>query len=87
MVILDDGAYRQVSVGKLGVCGIRADTDALRCIGSRTKRDPAHEVLKGDSEWDQVRVGNTNICAVSMDSVLHCTGGLGMHIPAHVEVY
>ena len=86
-MLLDDGAYRQVSVGKVGVCGIRADTDALRCVGARSKRDPALDVHKGDSEWDQVRVGNTNICAVSMDSVLHCTGGLGKQIPADVEVY
>ena len=88
-IVLDapDGGYRQLSAGAIGVCGIRVSNDMLECVGSRTPADPIKHIRGRDTEWDQVRVGGSNICAVTMDSVLHCTGGLRNSIPSDLEVF
>jgi hypothetical protein len=79
------GPFRQVSVGRLGVCAISArkndeltqtggvdEADHIQCWGfARMIVD-----LSGleQVQWDQISVGDTTACAVSMDSELKCWG-------------
>lgn len=84
------GPYRQVSAGGLGVCAIVGSADdlsgeedylqveapeqgrapdSLECWGGASAVNP-----KYFEAWDQIAVGVTYACGVSMDSQLHCGG-------------
>lgn len=55
----------------LGGAASSRGEDTLECwLGAR-------DVVKApvNSTWDQVSVGSNNVCAVSMNSQLHCWGG------------
>lgn len=76
-------SYRQVSVGKLGICGV-TEEGKLHCWGLATSRIP-NEVFTEDISyggWDQVSVSNNIICAVSQESRLWCWGGGEMDVNA-----
>lgn len=84
------GPYRQVSVGGLGICAIVASEgdvsgeedflkvsppdvgrtpDSLECWGGASAINPSTFPA-----WDQVAVGVSYACGISMDSQLHCGG-------------
>lgn len=84
------GPFRQVSVGGLGVCAIVAsdedisgeeeflkvsapdagrNADSLECWGGAKSINPSTF-----SAWDQISVGASYVCGVSMDSQFHCGG-------------
>lgn len=69
------GPFKQVSVGKIGACAIRADDEKLQCYGTplqtRMKLNPPPEWVK----FDQIKVGPLAVCAVDLDSQLYCWGG------------
>jgi hypothetical protein len=82
------GPFRQVSVGGSGVCAITAaaedqsegqeggrEADRLVCWGFAEQM--VH--YSGDSaahyQWDQVSVGASSVCAVTLDSEMRCWGG------------
>jgi hypothetical protein len=81
-----NGPYRQVSVGRRGVCAITAssetdstwEADMLKCWGfadTDVHYSGGTEDSAASYRWDQVTVGSTSICAVTMDSELKCWGG------------
>ena len=75
---LIEGSFLQVSVSsaRLGMCAIRSD-HSLECWG------PAKSLavfVKANTRWDQIEVGPSMVCAVSMTSELKCGGGNGIRI-------
>jgi hypothetical protein len=66
-----DGSFRQVSVGVGGICAIHSDTNQLHCFGQAAGRIADRATVL---EWDQVRVGKYNVCGVTMESQLICSG-------------
>lgn len=88
------GPWRQVSVGSSGVCAIRGEAegeektgesdwqpDSLQCWGMAkglipTDRFPA---------WDQISVGSSFVCGVSMESEVEC-GGVFHNINDHKDI-
>jgi hypothetical protein len=63
--MISEGPYRQVSVGPGGICVIAEGTNRATCKGLMSPLD---------YEWDQIKVGQLNICGVTMDSELKCSG-------------
>eukprot|EP00595_Chromulina_sp_UTEXLB2642_P003581 CAMPEP_0196767656 /NCGR_PEP_ID=MMETSP1095-20130614/41821_1 /TAXON_ID=96789 ORGANISM="Chromulina nebulosa, Strain UTEXLB2642" /NCGR_SAMPLE_ID=MMETSP1095 /ASSEMBLY_ACC=CAM_ASM_000446 /LENGTH=260 /DNA_ID=CAMNT_0042136161 /DNA_START=274 /DNA_END=1056 /DNA_ORIENTATION=+ len=92
------GPFKQISIGQLGICAIRGELDdlnehkdnnnpnvtshSLQCWGNTIAVMPRTI----DGEWDQVRVGDGMICAVSMDSQLKCWGSRIPHLPDSVII-
>ena len=72
------GRFTQVSVssGRLGVCAIAADTLRVLCWGQARAFAPSF----GAAAWEQVEVGATAVCGVSVESRLVCAGGNGMQL-------
>jgi alpha-tubulin suppressor-like RCC1 family protein len=70
-LIESQAPYRQVSVGPHGVCMISEGTNAATCLGVSPLPS---------NEWDQLKVGKSHVCGVTMDSELKCSG------PPHVIV-
>lgn len=73
-----DGNFIQVSVSsaRIGVCAIHSDR-TLQCWG------PAKSLAtfaKSNNKYDQVEVGPSTVCAVTMTSELKCGGGNGIRI-------
>lgn len=80
------GPFRQVSVGASGVCAIRGEKseDSEQDNDANQDSENAPDTLhcwgyakhlinsKYFSAWDQVSVGCTYICGVSMDSEVEC---------------
>ena len=81
------GPFRQVSVGSSGVCAIRGEKSEEENSEDRKENDDAENAAdtlhcwgyakhlinaKYFSAWDQVSVGCTTICGVSMDSEVEC---------------
>jgi hypothetical protein len=65
--LIDSAApYRQVSVGAGGICMISEGSNAVSCVGIRS--------LPESFEWDQLKVGKSHVCGVTMDSELKCVG-------------
>ena len=73
-----EGNFLQVSVSsaRLGVCAIRSDR-SLQCWGQAKS---LATFAKSNNRWDQVEVGPSTVCAVSMLSELECGGGNGIRI-------
>lgn len=78
-----EGPFKQVSLGNNGICVLTAAAEtvtvetesnfiphALRCWGMVTLFIP----LPDEREWDQISVGHSVICGVTMDSEVHCWG-------------
>eukprot|EP01038_Epipyxis_sp_PR26KG_P014147 gene14147-18985_t len=78
------GPYRQVSSGGMGVCVITSETvsmirddknmtyppDSVACWGN-----VINMVSQSSFEsWDQISIGSSNVCGVSLDSELDCWG-------------
>lgn len=79
--IVVEGPFRQVSVGRVGVCAIEQE-GALRCWGHV---EVPRDVLSGPLRWDQVSVGFLGACASTEDeAAVHCWGGaaaVSEHVP------
>ena len=84
------GPFRQVSVGSLGVCAILADPSELTGVDSSAEievdenHSPDRLLCWGTAKnlidqsrfdaWDQISVGTSYICGVSMESEVECGG-------------
>lgn len=66
-----DGPFKQVSIGAGGICAIHSNTNQLHCFGQAAGRIGDRATIL---EWDQVRVGKYNVCGVTMESQLICSG-------------
>jgi hypothetical protein len=78
MVTLTRGQFLQVAVSsaRMGVCAIRAEDRNVQCWGQ------AHSLttfMQGTS-WDQIVLGASIVCGVSMQSQLKCGGGNGVNL-------
>eukprot|EP01041_Mallomonas_annulata_P004789 gene4789-9547_t len=83
------GPFRQVSVGRLGVCAILEDDGTLACWGQAKNIVPEGGGGGGDGPWDQVSVRYLGVCAVSQTSLLQCWGGAAViteQAPQDIEI-
>lgn len=93
------GPYRQVSVGRRGVCAITAavddssstesrEADVLLCWGHADSMVHHSGESAAQYHWDQISVGATTVCGVTMDSELKCWGGsIPPELHAHPSKY
>lgn len=61
------GPFLQVSASQKGLCVIHDNTHALECFGSQSGL-----VTPADDEYDQVSVGHSATCVITMDSAAKC---------------
>jgi len=70
---LSNGPYRQLSTGHKGICVIYDNTFQLQCWGYALTMSQLREDTMS-IQWDQISVGYTSVCGVTMDSELICFG-------------
>ena len=63
------GPYIQVSTGPRSTCAIREEDLSIECWG-RPSRVPIEHW--NSTEYDQITLGRDHVCAVDMESQLHC---------------
>lgn len=101
------GPYKQISVGRKGICALTGDgddedaasqsspdttttnainnkskeektiiksSDMLECWGGIALALVQENHLNESKQWDQISVGHTSICGVTMDSEMICFG-------------
>ena len=92
------GPFKQVSAGGRGICAIYATQEDADEIGA-ADRSPDYVAdgltcwgvaswivkPKAFNGWDQISVGSTTVCGVSMESDMECFGADA--IPPHMNQY